>query len=85
MQKANLPSVGASSQDGSSSLPKVSFGISISGHQKESFVSIIGYCNNVGLSMDREHKMNMYRPMVTSVDLCSILAFVSTSILPNCA
>ena len=85
MQKSNVPSARASSQDGSSSLPKVSLGISISGHQKESLVSSIGYCNNVGLSMDREHELNMYRPIAMSVDLCAILAFTSTSILPNCA
>ena len=85
MQKCNVPSTGASSQGGSSSLPKVSLGISISGHQKESLVSIIGYCDNVGLSMDREHELNMYRPITTSVDLCAILAFASTSILPSCA
>ena len=85
MRKFNVPSVGASSQEGSSSLPMPSLGFSISDHYEESSVSIIRYCEYVGLTMDREHKLHMYRPFGKSVDLCTILAFASTSILPNCA
>ena len=85
MQRSNVPSAGASSIDGSSSLPKVSFGISISSHQEQSLVSIIGFRDDVGLSMGGEHELNMYRPISTSLDLCAILAFASNSILPSCS
>ena len=60
VQRSNVPSAGASSQDESSSLPKVSLGISISSHQKQSLVIIIGYHDSVGLSMGGEHELNMY-------------------------
>ena len=85
MWKFNVPSAGASSQEGSSSLPTLSLWISISVHYKESLISIIRYCDNVGLTIDKEHKLYMYKLFGNFVDLCAILAFASTSILPNCA
>ena len=57
---SNVPSARDSLQDRSSSLPKVSLGISISGHKNQSLVSIIGYHDSVGLSMGGVHESNMY-------------------------